>query len=81
MEHFTIISEFFGKNYFKFSIFRIPYKSRKIPDEFYYQVEKFLKKTQKQLRQGRTFENDMKIHEIFGENLLKFEEKCKIVKN
>ena len=28
-----------------------------------------------------TIENDMKIHEIFGENRLKFVEKCKIIKN
>ena len=56
----------FSKNYFKFSIFMMPYKSRKIPGEFYYQVEKFIKKTQKQLRWGRTIENDIKIHEIYS---------------
>ena len=42
-KNFGIVS----KNYFKFSIFIIPYKSREIPGEFYYQVEKFTKKAQK----------------------------------
>ena len=38
---------FFQKNYFKFSIFMIPYKFREISSEFYYLVEKFIKKAQK----------------------------------
>ena len=52
----------------------ISYKFREIQDEFYYQVEKSIKKVQKQLRQVKTIENDMKIHEIFEENRLKFVE-------
>ena len=44
-----------------------PYKSRKIPGELYFLVEKFIKKLNKQLRQ-RTIENGMKILEILGED-------------
>ena len=58
----------------------IPYKSREIPPEFYYLVEKFIKKARKQLRQRRTIENGMKVFEIFGENRVKFVEKWKLVK-
>ena len=45
----------------------IPYKSREIPGEFYYQVEKFIKKAQKIARILRIIENGMKILEICWE--------------
>ena len=57
-----------------------PYKSRDSPCEYYYLVEKFMKKAQKQLRNRRAIENRMKILEIIGENRLEFVEKCKINK-
>ena len=37
----------FSKNYFKLSIFMIPYKSREMPSEFFYLIEKFIKQAQK----------------------------------
>ena len=38
----------FSKNYLKIWLFlEVPYKSREIPDEFYYLVETFFKKGQK----------------------------------
>ena len=37
----------FSKIFLNFSIFMIPYKSREIPVEFYYQVEKFIKNLNK----------------------------------
>ena len=45
--YFTRISEFIRKSILKFSIFMISYKSREIPGEFSYQVEKPIKKAQK----------------------------------
>ena len=56
----------------------IPYKFREIPCEFYYLVEKFIKKAQKY---RRTIENGMKILEISGGNRREFVEKCKIIKS
>ena len=40
---FTKISEYFRKIILKLSIVMIPYKSREIPGEFYYLVEKLIK--------------------------------------
>ena len=37
----------FSNNYYKLSLFMIPYKSREILCEFQYLIEKFVKKTQK----------------------------------
>ena len=44
---------FFEKLFLSFSLFMIPYKSREIPFEFYYQIEKFIKKLKNSLdREG-----------------------------
>ena len=45
--YFTRISEFFSKNYFKFSLFMITSKIREILCEFKYLNEKFMKKAHK----------------------------------
>ena len=58
----------------------IPFRAREILGEFYYLIEKSMKKPKKKLRQRMTIESRMKILEIFGENRLEFVEKCILIK-
>ena len=65
--YFTRIAEF-SKNYWKNLKFSVePYKSRESPDEFYYLVEKFIKK----LKNGLNREGILEM----GWKFLKFLEK------
>ena len=47
LDVFKRLSEFFEKIILRVSGFMIPKKSREMPGEFYYQVDKFIKKLKK----------------------------------